>query len=69
MAEQTRTLELTQTQYKHIQSILNQDKPSKTRLSQEEKGMIRYMCNKWLEDYSGDEQDDKVIRSIIKKLK
>jgi len=40
MTEQTISVELTESQYLHIQSILKQDKPSRTRLSREEKGFI-----------------------------
>jgi len=68
MNEDIINIELTQEQFNHVKSILAQSKPSRTRLTQEEKGMIRYMCNKWLEDYSGDEEDDKLINSILKKL-
>jgi len=68
MNEDIINIELTQEQFNHVKSILAQSKPSRTRLTQEEKGMIRYMCNNWLEDYSGDEEDDKLINSILKKL-
>ena len=63
------TLELTEQQIKYVQSVLHQDKPSRTRLTSEEKGMIVFMCRKWLEDYCGNVEDDKLIKSIIKKLK
>jgi hypothetical protein len=58
MTEQKISVELTESQYKHIQSILQQDKPSKTRLTREEKdfilGLIR--CDEdALSEY--DEQD------------
>ena len=42
MTEQTMTVELTETQYKHIQEVLAMDKPSKTRLTSTEKSVI---CN------------------------
>ena len=38
--EKTMLVELTESQYLHIQSILKQDKPSRTRLSREEKNYI-----------------------------
>jgi len=66
--EQKMTIELSYEDYKHIKSLLAQSKPSRTRLTQEEKGMILFMCNRWLEEFSGDVQDDKLIESIKKKL-
>lgn len=42
MAEQTISVELTETQYKHIKEVLAMDKPSRTRLTQTEKN---YICN------------------------
>jgi hypothetical protein len=68
MTEQTMSVELTESQYLHIQSILKQDKPSKTRLSQDEKQFIIYTLKHFLEDHPySDEQG--LAESIIKKLK
>ncbi len=40
MTEQTISVELTQEQFNHVRTILAQAKPSRTRLSQEEKHTI-----------------------------
>ena len=69
MAEQTRTIELTETQYKHIQEVLAMDKPSKTRLTQQEKDMIHHMCSNWSQMFDEDEETTKLIQGIKNKLK
>ena len=38
--EKTMTIELTETQYTHIQEILRMNRPSRTRLTSTEKGII-----------------------------
>lgn len=67
--EQTISVELTESQYLHIQSILKQDKPSKTRLSREEKEMILHMCKKWNNLCSTEDYEDDLLKSIKNKLK
>lgn len=77
MTEQTISVELTESQYKHIQSILNQDKPSKTRLSREEKGFILQLLDHESDalcSYDDDDKDEhyydrqRLVDSIRKKL-
>lgn len=67
MTEQTISVELTESQYLHIQAILKQDKPSKTRLTREEKGFIRYCMNHFLEEHPYAD-DSSMAETIIKKL-
>ena len=66
--EQKMTIELSYEQYKHIQSILKQDKPSRTRLTQEEKQFIVNTLYYFLEDHPYAD-DCGLARSITKKLK
>jgi hypothetical protein len=76
--EQTMTIEITQSQYKHIKEVLAMDKPSRTRLTQEEKGyillLLSHECDA-MAGYSDDDKDDyffdrqRNINSIRKKLK
>jgi hypothetical protein len=40
MVEQTISIELTETEYKHIKEVLAMDKPSRTRLTQYEKDYL-----------------------------
>ena len=68
MAEKTMTVELTESQYLHIQSILKMNKPSRTRLTQNEKNMIYMMAREWRTSFSVDEEEDKLVDSILKKL-
>jgi hypothetical protein len=72
MAEQTISIELTQTQYKHIKEVLATDKPSRTRLTQDDKKTLIYLCKKLIRDieFKEDttEKDLDKINSIIKKL-
>jgi hypothetical protein len=69
ITKETMTIELTYEQYKHIQSILNQDKPSRTRLTRDEKDMINLMCNRWDQSFSTTKEEDKLIKSIKLKIK
>lgn len=62
-------IELTLEQFNHVKQILTQSKPSRTRLTQEEKNHIIYMSQRWLEGYCSDMKDDSLCESIIKKLK
>jgi hypothetical protein len=76
--EQTRTIEITQSQYKHLKEVLAMDKPSRTRLTKEEKGyillLLSHECDA-MAGYSDDDKDDhffdrqRNIDSIRKKLK
>jgi hypothetical protein len=59
MTEQTISVELTESQYKHIQSILKQDKPSRTRLSQEEKNYILTLLSHECDAMAGYDDDNK----------
>jgi hypothetical protein len=68
ITKETMTIELTYEQYKHIQSILNQDKPSRTRLTRDEKDMINLMCNRWDQSFSTTKEEDKLIKSIKLKI-
>lgn len=65
--EQTRTIEITQSQYKHLKEVMAMSKPSRTRLTIQEKSMIRYLCNHYLEETDQSDTID-VVRSILKKL-
>ena len=65
------TLELTDKQILHVQSLLNQDKPSRTRLTSEEKKYLAYIVDLWyneLEEAGGTTKEIKLTESIIKKL-
>lgn len=56
--EKTMKLELTESQYNHIQEILKMDKPSKTRLTRDEKDFILGMIQGDVDALSEvDEQD------------
>jgi hypothetical protein len=68
MEEEIVNIELTQAQFNHIRDLLAQTKPSRTRLTQEEKGLIRLLCNKWSKSYDSDLKEEKLIESILKKL-
>lgn len=67
--EKTMTVELTYEQYKHITNILNQNKPSRTRLTKDEKGMIMIMASEWQSTFSTTTYEDELLASIRKKLK
>jgi hypothetical protein len=69
MAEQTITIEVTKSQYEHYQSVMTMDKPSRTRLTRDEKSMIHLICTKFLNDYDNGTEYDKLIQSIINKMK
>jgi hypothetical protein len=66
--EKTMTVELTESQYLHIKSILSMNKPSKTRLTQDEKDMIYLMARNWQDAYSTNDYEDELLESIRKKL-
>lgn len=66
--EQKITLEVTETQYKHIQEVLAMNKPSKTRLTQQEKDMIHHMCSNWSQMFDEDEDTIELIKTIKKKV-
>ena len=57
--EKTMSVELTKSQYLHIQSILKQDKPSKTRLSRDEKNYILTLLDHEVDAMSGYSDKDK----------
>lgn len=65
--QQKMTIELSYEQYKHIQEVLKMNKPSRTRLTQDEKSMISMICHTFLEDHPYTDDCD-LVRSIIKKL-
>lgn len=67
--EKTMTVEITESQYNHIQEVLKMNKPSRTRLTQSEKNMIYLMASNWQGSFSTDEEEDKLLESIRKKLK
>jgi 16S rRNA U1498 N3-methylase RsmE len=67
--EQTRTIEITETQYNHLKEVMEMDKPSKTRLTQQEKSMIRHMCSNWTQMFSTDTEQEQLLQNILKKLK
>ena len=59
MTEEKINVELTKSQYLHIQSILKQDKPSRTRLSRDEKDYILTLLSHEVEAMSGYSDKDK----------
>ena len=61
-------MELTYEQYKHIQSILKQDKKSRTRLTEQDKTFITYCINNFLAEHPYADEDN-LAKNIIKKLK
>ena len=61
-------LELTDEQVKHVQLLLQQDKPSRTRLTSDEKNMIIHMCSKWHEVFPTTDEDDMLLKIIINKM-
>jgi 16S rRNA U1498 N3-methylase RsmE len=67
--EQTRTIEITQSQYQHLKEVMAMDKPSRTRLTQQEKSMIRHMCSNFSQMFSIDTEQEQLLQSILKKLK
>jgi hypothetical protein len=79
MTEEKINVELTQEQFNHVRTILAQSKPSKTRLSREEKGFILQLLDHESDALcSYDDDDDKdehyydrqrLVDSIMKKLK
>lgn len=74
ITEQKITVELTEEQYVHIQQLLKMDKPSKTKLTREEKGYIITALVHEQQAIDYDNQDDltkwrlKIIDSIVRKL-
>jgi hypothetical protein len=66
--EQKMTMELSYEQYKHIQEVLKQDKPSRTKLSRDEKDFITYCLNSFLSEHPYADEDN-LAKNIIKKLK
>ena len=59
MTEEKMSVELTKSQYLHIQSILKQDKPSRTRLSRDEKDYILTLLSHEVDAMSGYSDNDK----------
>jgi hypothetical protein len=59
MTEQTISVELTKSQYLHLQSILKQDKPSRTRLSRGEKNYILTLLSHEVDAMAGYSDKDK----------
>lgn len=72
MAEQKITIEVTESQYKHYQAVMAMDKPSRTRLTQNEKKTLIYLCKGLIKDIEFKEYTTKKhlddINNIIKKL-
>ena len=66
--EQKMTIELSYEDYKHIKLLLAQSKPSRTRLTEQEKGFITYCLNHFLEEHPYAD-DCNLAKNIIKKLK
>ena len=59
MVEEKMSVELTKSQYLHLQSILKQDKPSRTRLSRGEKNYILTLLSHDVDAMSGYSDKDK----------
>jgi hypothetical protein len=79
MTQETVNIELTLDQFNHVKNILAQSKPSRTRLSREEKGFILQLLNHESDalcSYTDDDDKDehyydrqRLVDSVRNKLK
>jgi hypothetical protein len=67
MSQDTINIELTLDQFNHVKNILAQSKPSRTRLTREEKNFIIYVLEGFLEDHPYSDESG-MLDTIKKKL-